>query len=167
MFNGITIAFFAGCAGLFALVSPLFGELDLTAAVMGVGLGLVGFNEFKGRRLIRNFDPRGPRVLGWNQVCLMVLLIAYSAWMIAKTYLSPNPYATAIAEESMLTDTLQPLSDLYLLLTLCLYGGVIVGTIIFQGLNAVYYFTRTRYLRAYLGETPDWVIDVQRRSAAG
>ena len=60
---------------------------------------------------------------------------------------------------------LGPMSELQWQLTLAIYGAVIVGAIVFQGLNAVYYFTRAKHLSAYLDETPDWVVDVQRRTA--
>jgi hypothetical protein len=42
------------------------------------------------------------------------------------------------------------------------YGTVIVLSIIFQGLTACYYFTRRKYVEAYVRETPQWVLDVQR-----
>jgi len=43
---------------------------------------------------------------------------------------------------------------------------LIVGTLIFQGLTSRYYFTRAPLLRAYLAETPAWVIELQRQEAA-
>ena len=95
----------------------------------------------------------------------MALLAGYRTWAIADAYFGPDPYADAIAAEPMLADTLGPWSDLQLQLTLAVHGGVIVGTIIFQGLNAVYYFTCAKHLRACLDETSDWIVDVQRRAA--
>ncbi len=41
------------------------------------------------------------------------------------------------------------IGDLQTTLTLAVYGGLIIGTIIFQGLNALYYFTRTKHVQAY------------------
>jgi hypothetical protein len=149
LFNGITLGIFAGAALLFAAASPLCGPVDGTALVMGI---------------LRRFDPRAPAVLGWNQLALMALLIAYCAWMIAKSLLGRNPYAEAIAAEPLLGSMLEPVGRLYKLLTLALYGGIIVGTVIFQGLNAAYYFTRRKHLDAYLAETPPWVIELQRHS---
>ncbi len=35
-------------------------------------------------------------------------------------------------------------------------------SVVFQGLNAIYYFTRRKLVASYLEETPDWVVDVQR-----
>lgn len=166
MFNGVTIACFAVVSAAFWLASLLFGRLDVPAAVMAAGLGVVAFHEFKGRRLLRNFDRRAPRLLGWNQVGLMALLIGYCAWQIADAALGPNPYADAIARQPVLARTLGPIGRLYMLLTLTIYGGVIVATTIFQGLNALYYFTRAKLLAAYVAETPEWILALQRRAPA-
>jgi hypothetical protein len=56
------------------------------------------------------------------------------------------------------------LPDLLKMLSVIIYGSVIVATVIFQGLNALYYFSRAKILQAYLNETPPWIIEVQRRS---
>ncbi|HUS90596.1 MAG TPA: hypothetical protein VM695_02060 [Phycisphaerae bacterium] len=164
MFNGCTIAVFAGLTLLFGLVSPLFGGLDVTALVMGLGLGAIALNEFRGRQLLRRFDRRAPRVLGLNQVGLMVLVIGYCAWMLWQVFAGPNPYAQDIARQPGLGDMLGPIGEVYKQLSLLVYGGVIAGTLIFQGLNAIYYFTRASHLRAYLDQTPPWVVEVQRRT---
>ena len=164
LFNAVTVGIFAGASLLFALVSPLFGEWDLLALAMGLGFAAVAWNEFRGRKLIRGFDPRGPGVLGWNQLGLMGLLIGYCAWQIAKAWFGPNPYAEAIERGPMLASTLGPLGDLYKTLTIVVYGAVIAGTVLFQGLNALYYFTRRKHLVAYLDETPPWVVQLQRHS---
>ncbi|MGB2820080.1 MAG: hypothetical protein WBF17_03805 [Phycisphaerae bacterium] len=165
MFNGCTVAFFAGGCLLFAAISPLFGEVDVEALVMAAGLGVVAWNEFRGRRLIRRFDTRACRLLGWNQLGLMALLIGYCAWQIAGALFGPSPYADAMAREPMLASTLGPIGNLHKMLTIAIYGGVIAGTIVFQGLNAVYYFTRRKLLLAYLNETPPWVVEIQRCSS--
>ena len=165
MFNGCTVAFFAGGCLLFAAISPLFGELDVEALVMAAGLGVVAWNEFRGRRLIRRFDPRACRLLAWNQLGLMALVIGYCAWQIAGAVFGPHPYADAMAKEPMLAPTLGPIGDLYKTLTIALYGAVIAGTIVFQGLNAAYYFTRRKHVLAYLDETPRWVVEIQRCSS--
>ncbi len=167
MFNGIVLAIAAGGSGLYALVSPLFGELDLVGAIVAVGLSLAAVNEFRGRGMLRRFDRRASRVLGWGQLGLMALLIGYGAWMLANAYYAPNVYADAIAAEPMLASSLASIGETYKLLSLALYGGLIAATLIFQGLNAVYYFTRAKHLRAYLDETPGWVVEVQRRTVGG
>jgi hypothetical protein len=47
-------------------------------------------------------------------------------------------------------------------ITLLLYGSVIALSALFQGLNAVYYFTRRKYVTAYLAETPEWVRELRQ-----
>jgi hypothetical protein len=45
------------------------------------------------------------------------------------------------------------------------YGTLIVGTILAQGAAAWYYGSRVKYVRAYLKETPKWVVDLQKAQA--
>ena len=51
--------------------------------------------------------------------------------------------------------------ELLELLLLTTYAAVIVVAVIFQGLNARYYYVRVARLRNYLRETPQWVVDLQ------
>lgn len=39
-----------------------------------------------------------------------------------------------------------------------------MAALIFQGLNARYYFSRAERLAAYLDDTPAWIMDLERRS---
>jgi hypothetical protein len=34
--------------------------------------------------------------------------------------------------------------------------------VVFQGVNAIYYFTRRRHVEAYIAQTPEWIRDLQR-----
>ena len=47
-------------------------------------------------------------------------------------------------------------------ITIWVYVGLILGSILFQGLTAVYYSSRTKILEDYLATTPQWIIDYQR-----
>lgn len=167
MVNGYTLAVFSGGSFLFAAVSAMFGELDIIGLVMGVGLALVAWNEFRGRASLLRFELRGCRMLGWNQLGLMAMVIAYAAWMLSKALWGANPYEEAMAQEAALAGTFGSIGQLYKTLSLALYGGLIVGTLIFQGLNSLYYFTRRKHVEAHLRETPEWVMDLQRRGIAG
>lgn len=147
-----------------ALAAP-FALFSWVAAVMVVGLSLVAYHEFKGRRLLRALDRRGPRVLGFNQIALGVLVIAYSVWHIVAELRGEGRYAEAIANEPMLADTLGPIGDLVRGVVLVVYASLIVGTVIFQGGAAWYYFSRAKHLRAYVEQTPGWVVELVRRGA--
>ena len=80
--------------------------------------------------------------------------------------LGANPYQEVMRREPMTIQTLGDIGSLYKTLTVTVYGALIVGTLIFQGLNSLYYFTRGRILLGYLAETPAWVLELQRCQAA-
>ncbi len=151
-FNGWTI-------GSIAAVSVLFGLFSRTALVMGLAMGFVAWNEFRGRALLRAFDPAGARLLGKNQVGLLVVIVVYCLWSIYITTTGENPEMAEI--EAMIGD----ISDLVTELTVMVYGAVIGLSVLFQGLNARYYFSRQRIIREYLQQTPDWVVKLQRSSS--
>ncbi len=152
-FNGWTI-------GVFAAIGLLFGIFSVTALVMGIGMGVVARNEFRGRTLLRQFDPLGPRLLGRNQLAFMGLIIAYCLWSMFQA--GSNPI-TEIPGLEALADSY---GDLVRTLTLAVYGTVIVLTALFQGLNARYYFARTQRVKDYLRETPGWIVEIQRSTSA-
>lgn len=157
-FNCWGVAIFAGLSLLFSLSS-------LKGLLVGVGMAVVAWNEFRGGRMVRRFDLRGPVLLGWNQVGFAVLLVAYSSWSIWDTLATPNPYLAEMQANPAAASTLGSIGELYTTLTVAVYGGLIVLSIIFQGLTAVYYFTRSRHMRAYLEQTPDWVVRIQRATS--
>ena len=157
-FNGWSFAVMAVVSLPFAFSGP--ESLVVTAA-----MGIVAWNEFRGRRRVRAFDLRGPRLLGWNQLGLMAVMIGYAAWRIYSTTTSPPTYAEEMERDPQLRKMLGSFSDLQRMVTLAVYGGIAVGTVIFQGLTSAYYFTRGRHVRAYLRETPEWVVQLQRRMA--
>ncbi len=137
-FNGWTIGGAAALSLLFALSSP-------TALVVGSGLAIVAWNELRGRKLLLRFDPRGPRLLGWNQLGFMGLVVAYCLWSIYIGLTGTTELDALFKELESVTGSI---GDLQTTLTLAVYGGVITGTIIFQGLNSLYYFTRTKHVQA-------------------
>jgi hypothetical protein len=71
-FSGWTMAIFAGLT----IAGSLCG--DIGALLLGIGLGVAAFNELRGARLLRQFDARGPRRLGYNQLGLAGLLVVYA-----------------------------------------------------------------------------------------
>ena len=148
-FNGWTI-------GVFAAIGLLFGIFSVTALVMGIGMGVVARNEFRGRTLLRQFDPLGPRLLGRNQLAFMGLIIVYCLWSMYQTVSNP------ISEIAGLEAIAESYGDLIKNATLAVYGVVIFVTALVQGLNARYYFARTQRVKDYVGETPGWIVEIQR-----
>ncbi len=152
-FNGWTI-------GAFALITLPFALFSLTALVIGIGMAIVARNEFHGRGLLRRFDPQGPQLLGRNQVGFMALIVAYCVWSIYSTLANPIPQLEEL--EAVLGAT----GELVTNFTVAVYSVVIVLTLLFQGLNARYYFARIKLVQGYLEETPGWIIDLQRATTA-
>lgn len=148
-FNGWTI-------GFFAVISLLFAYSSLTALIMGLGLGWIAWNEFKGRDRIRTLDPTAPTFLGKNQLGFMGLVVVYAIWSIYRTLTEPMPYLDEIEE------ALGPIGDVVTSITVSVYLIVILLTVLFQGLNARYYFARKAMIDEYLSETPDWIVEIQR-----
>ena len=149
-FNGWTV-------GFFAVVSILFGLFSLTGFLVGIGLAVVARNELVGRGRLRALDPSGLELLWRNQLGFMALIIAYCVWSMYRTVAAPDP------QMAELTELLgEGTGDLIRSLTLTVYAAVVVATVVFQGLNARYYFVRVARIRDYLRDTPSWVLDLQR-----
>jgi hypothetical protein len=148
-FNGWTIGFFAA-------VSLLFAFSGLTALLMGLGLGWIAWNEFKGRDRLRAFDPTAATFLGKNQLHFMGLVLTYALWSVYRTLTEPIPHLDEIEE------AIGPIGDLVTSITVSVYLVVILLTVLFQGLNAKYYFARGPMLEEYLKNTPEWVVEMRK-----
>ena len=134
----------------------LFGIFNLTALVLGAGMAVVARNKFKGRSEILRSEVTGPELIWRNQVGFMALIIMYCLWSMYRTTAQPDP------QMAELTELLGgDLDEVVRSLTLMVYTGVIGATVIFQGLNARYYFRRIGMIREYLSQTPAWVLELQ------
>jgi hypothetical protein len=157
-FNAWTTAILAALSAPFALFS-------VAGFVVFAGLALVAWNEFRGRRRMLEYDPAGASILGWNQLGLLALISLYCLWAIYS-----NLWGSASIDAQMRANpqlgaafnSLGGMSELIQPIVLAFYGMVIALTVIFQGGNALYYFTRRKYLDTYVRETPAWVIDLQQ-----
>jgi hypothetical protein len=149
-FNGWTF-------GIFAAVSILSGLTSIPVLLVGVGLAVVARNEIVGRRGILAFDPEAFELLWRNQVGLMVLIVAYCLWVMYNVGANPDPML-----EELVAVMGEGWDELVQSLTLGVYVTVLFATVIFQGLNARYYYVRIERLRAYVAATPEWVVDIQR-----
>lgn len=158
-------AFNGWVTGFFALCSLPFAPFSFVGFLVAVGLVVVTYNEFRGRRLLLAFDLQAPKLLGWNQIGFLSLIIAYSLWMIWDGLTGANPLTQDLQKYPELQQALGSLEDfqrLYQLVILAIYIPVIALSTIFQGYAAFYYFTRSPLLHAYLQETPGWIVEMQR-----
>ena len=160
----VVAAIDAWTSAIFAVGSLAMSIFSPMGILVGIGFCAVGFNSFRGLWLLKRMDLRGPRVLAVNQLLLAALVTAYSVYSMWDAIHNPG------AGDPMLNDptvkqALGDLQPLMLKLTLAVYGLMIVGTIVMQGLTAWYYASRRKYLAAYLNETPAWVIELQKKQA--
>ncbi len=158
-------SFNAWATGILAALSAPFALFSVTGLLVTVGLAAVAYNEFRGRRHLLAFDPAGANILGWNQLGLLTMIIVYCLWMIYTGLTGADSFATelrAIPDFEAALGSPDQFGDLYRVMVFAVYGTVIVLSLVFQGLNALYYFTRRKYVEAYVRETPPWVVDLQR-----
>jgi hypothetical protein len=159
-FNGWSVGVFAGLSGLVLLFS--FGVLGL---ILTVGLAAVAYQEFRGRAGLRQLDPGGARLLGWNQVALGALIVGYCAWNLATTLLGAGAYDDVIQRHPELAQVLGDTGALIRFVAAAVYGVAIALTIPYQALVAWFYFSRTGHIERYVQQTPAWVTQVQRAAA--
>lgn len=164
---------FAVCA---AACVPL-ALLDPWLLAVGLVLGAVAAVELRGGRMVRAFEVSGARLLALNQLALLVLVLIYCAYRLWAGLTGPSlreqllvevpDLATLLAsttELSGIDPMLDHIDHIYHLSVIALYGGVIVVSVLYQGLCAFYYWTRGAALSAYLRETPGWVRELLRRT---
>jgi hypothetical protein len=157
-FNGWATAFVATLSAPFALFST-FGLITTIVLVVVAAI------EFRGRRRLLRFDPTGATLLGWNQLGLLAMITAYCLWSLYSDLYGANSIRAELQSFSELNSALgssESVDTLVRQLTILLYGSIIALSVVFQGLTAAYYFTRRKYVTAYLVETPEWVRDLRR-----
>ncbi len=157
-FNGWVTGIAAACSAPFALFS-------LPGLLIAVGLTLVAYNEFKGRRRLLQYDQAAPTFLGWNQIGFLALICIYCIWMLVVGLTNESSFAAEIKASPELKSILGSAEDFdqfYRGIVAVFYGLVIALSVVFQGLNALYYFTRRKYVEAYVRDTPTWVLDLQQ-----
>jgi hypothetical protein len=157
-FNGWTTALIAAASAPFSFTSPV-------ALILTVGLAIVAFNEFRGRKRLLNFEPSGATLLGWNQVAFLAMITAYCLWMLHSNLNDAGAVSDELKGYADLDATLGTsggFAALYKQIVVIFYGGVIGLSALFQGGTAAYYFRRRRAIEDFVAETPAWVRDVQR-----
>lgn len=146
---------------VFALISLAFAFFsDWSAWAVGIGLLLVSLNELRGGAMLRRADPAGAKVLGWNQLVLAALLVTYATWSLATSL--RQPLGAALQSGDPQIDAMA--ANITSAVTYGLYGTLAVLGLLLPGLTSIYYFSRARIVRAFLAETPEWIVEIMRRS---
>jgi hypothetical protein len=163
--NAARVASFNGWSiGITAAMSAPFALFSTTGLLMTLGLAVVSFNEFRGRRQLLRFDPSAAKALGWNQLALMTMVVGYCLWMLYAGFFGAGTFAAQMQAQPELHAALGSMDEmgaLYDNLIVIFYSSVIVGAVVFQGLNSLYYFSRSKHVLAYVRDTPEWVREVQ------
>lgn len=153
--DGLLTAFFA-----FTCFLCVFS--DIITLPLGIGLAYVAYTSLRNAAAIRKFDVKAPRRLALNQGVLAAIVILYSLyelWVaskgggVGKAFADPD-----LAQFIDMKDAQRMAWNI----SLALYGGVIGGTILVQGLTAAYYFSRTHIIEEFLEVTPKWVVDFRK-----
>ena len=150
---------------IFAVLSAPFALFSIVGFLVTVALSVVAYNEFRGRKRLLQFDSTSTTLLGWNQVGFLAMIILYSVWMLFVGLTSEGPFAAEMAAKPELAAALGDLGEfdyIYRILVVAVYGTVILLSVVFQGVNAMYYFTRRKHLEQYMRETATWILDLQR-----
>jgi hypothetical protein len=161
--KAVSVALFDGWAvATFATLTFLLGLMSVPGMLMGAGMGVVAWLELRGARGLRRLDPAAARLLGYNQVGLGSILIVYALWGIIRELTGAGEYAEMAAADPQLADMLKPVENITRMLSLGVNFGLIAVALIAQGSLAAYYFTRIKYIRAYVTQTPPWIVAVQK-----
>ena len=156
-FNGWTTAAVAALSAPFALLSR-------SGLLVFAALSVVAFNEFRGRNRLLRFDPPAATFLGWNQIGLLAIVVAYCLWAIYSNLSATSAAGAELQAYSELESALGSMSDIESLarqLVVAFYGSVIALSIVFQGINSLYYFTLRKHAEAYVANTPEWIRELQ------
>lgn len=153
-----------GITALFAVCAILSFCMGWEGPVLGVILGAVALNAFRGAKRLVAFDADAPAILALNQLYLAGAIILYALYELhAGLSGSSGLLATMGLSEHELDSAVSSPFLLWILkggIYWLIYGGLIVGTILAQGITALYYRARSKNLDQFLKETPRWVIDV-------
>ncbi len=148
--------------GVFAALSAPFALFSISGLILTVGLAVVAYNEFRGCRRLLALDPSSATLLGWNQLGFLALIVVYCLWNLFASLDSFAAQLRANPELEASLGSLQEFDALYRIVLVGVYATVIVLSGAFQGLNALYYFTRRKYIAAYLQQTPAWIQELRR-----
>ena len=159
-FDGWTVA-------TFAALTILLDFTSVESIVLGACLAVVSFVELRAAARLRRLEVGATDTLGKNQLALACVLVIYAVWRIYGVLTGPGVYAGVAGSNSDVAAALQPFEGIGRFISLTMYGALIAIAVFAQGGLALYYFSRGKYVRDYLAQTPAWVVAVQRAGGLG
>jgi len=134
-----------------------FGLVSWVSLVLGSALVALGVNELLARGQLLKLIAGATKRLALNQIVLGATIIVYAAFMVYTGLTGQSEMQKAVASEPALADMSADIIALEKILTTAIYGTLIIGTIVFQGMNAWYYASRRKWVNECLrlGVSPD------------
>jgi len=154
-FDGWTIAAFAAITLVFSLAS-------ISGIALGLGMTYVAWRELSSGAALKKLHPAAPRRLAKNQIVLCGMLVLYFGWALYQDLSEPGASAQILAQAPDAQGMLGDIDQISREITIWMYIGLMVASILAQGGAAWYYSSREKLLQKYLATTPKWIIDYQR-----
>ena len=155
-FSAWTIAIF-GAITLITSIPSLFGMM------LGAGMCVLSHFEFKGARDMRRLDPGAPKRLARNQMVMCALLLVYAVGSLWSKVTGPSEFDKEMGNDPAVRQMLgSSVGDLEKTGNIVIYSLVGVAAIVGCGGTAMYYNSRTKYIEAYLRETPPWITQLEQ-----
>ncbi|HEX2475431.1 MAG TPA: hypothetical protein VHK01_11825 [Lacipirellulaceae bacterium] len=159
------VANFNGWAtAIVALLSAPFALFSISGALVFIGLSVIAYNELRGRNRLLQFDRSAATFLGWNQLALLAIIVIYCLWAIQSNFSEAKAVTAelgAYADVQAVLGSPEQIEKLAREVVLLFYGSVIAASVVFQGLTALYYFSRRKHIDAYIAGTPEWIRQLQ------
>ncbi|MGB3193875.1 MAG: hypothetical protein WBC39_01115 [Phycisphaerae bacterium] len=153
----------------FVVVSPSFSGLVVVAGIL-----VVGVREWKGYGKMRRAEAGAASYLGWNQVALVGVITFYCLFQmgsfsleeVKSAAISPEVRSQLAAMPGMAADIDRMIERWAPYAVYGFYSLVILVSALAQGMTAVYYFSRRKYVETFNRQTPEWVrrvfVEVER-----
>jgi hypothetical protein len=163
--RGIALANVIGLSS-FAFLSLASDVMSLSLSPIGVALGLLAYNEERGRRLLVALDARAPGQLALNQLALLGFMVVYCASSAYTIWSGPDPLVALASQSAELGDTLREVSEQTgasftelgswaRTAALFTYAAVLAASVLVQGLMARYYRSLRGSVDAF-ARAPAW-----------
>ena len=154
-FDGWTIGAFGGFTFLLGLTDP-------TSIVLGLAMVAIAFVELRGAGKLKQLDTTACQALAINQLVLGSLLLVYAGWRMYAVLRGGGEYDALAGSDPQMKEMLGSVADLTRMVMMAVYGALMLIALFGQGGMALYYRSRRSHIEAYLAQTPDWIVAMQR-----